>query len=81
MFDFNNLITYSFWSLTKTDICLFDVTPREPRGMEMGPRAYSAWMGVRRMCGMYKFTTSPSFGWDVNKTEVPCWEIATLFTR
>ena len=50
MFDFNNLITYSFWSLTKTDICLFDVTPREPRGMEMGPRAYSAWMGVRRMC-------------------------------
>jgi hypothetical protein len=34
----------------------------------MGPRASSAWRGVRRLCGMYKFTTNPSFGWDVNKT-------------
>ena len=41
----------------------------------MGPRASSAWRGVRRLCGMYKYTTNPSCGWDVNKTEVPCWEI------
>jgi hypothetical protein len=47
----------------------------------MGPRASSAWRGVRRLCGMYKFTSNPSFGWGVNKTEVPCWEIATLFAR
>ena len=56
-------------------------TTREPRGMEMGPRAFSAWRGVRRLCGMYTFTTNPSFGWEVNKTEVPCWSIATLFAR
>jgi hypothetical protein len=56
-------------------------TPREPRGIEMGPRASSAWRGVRRLCGMYKYTTNPSCGWDVNKTEVPCWEIATLSAR
>jgi len=59
-------------------ICL---TPREPRGIEMGSRASSAWRGVRQLCGMYKFTTNPSFGRDVNKTEVLCWEIATLFAR
>jgi uncharacterized membrane protein len=46
----------------------------------MGPRASSAWRGVRRLCGMHKFTTNPSCGWDVNKTEVLCWEIATLST-
>ena len=46
-------------------------TPREPRGIEMGPRASSAWRGVRQLCGMYKFTTNPSFGWDVNKTIKP----------
>jgi hypothetical protein len=51
-------------------------TPRELRGMEMGPRASSAWRCVRRLCGMNKFTTNPSFGWDVNKTEVSWWEIA-----
>ena len=51
------------------------------RCIEMGPRASSAWMGVCRLCGMYKFTTNPSFGWDVNKNDVPCWEIATLFAR
>ena len=56
-------------------------TPREPRGIEMGPRASSAWRGVCRLCGMHKFTTNPSCGWDVNKTEVPCWEIATLSAR
>jgi hypothetical protein len=56
-------------------------TPWEPRSIEMGPIASSAWRGVRRLCGMYKFTTNPSFGWDVNKTEVPCWEITTLFAR
>jgi hypothetical protein len=56
-------------------------TPREPRGIEMGPRASSAWRGVRRLCGVHKFTTNPSCGWDVNKTEVPCWEIATLSAR
>ena len=56
-------------------------TPRESRGIEMGPRASSAWRGVRRLCGMYKYTTNPSCGWDVNKTEVPCWEIATLSAR
>jgi hypothetical protein len=49
--------------------------------IEMGPRASSAWRGVRRLCGMYKFKTNPSFGWDVNKTEVPCWKIATLIAR
>ena len=47
----------------------------------MGPRASSAWRGARRLCGMYKFTTKPFFGWDVNKTEVPCWEVVTLFAR
>ena len=47
-------------------------TPREPRCIEMGPRASSAWRGVRRLCGMYTFTTNPSFGRDVNNTEVPC---------
>ena len=56
-------------------------TPQEPQGIEMGPRASSAWRGVRRLCGMHKFTTNPSCGWDVNKTEVPCWEIATLSAR
>jgi hypothetical protein len=35
----------------------------------------------RRLCGMYNFTTNPSCGWDVNKTEVPCWEIASLSAR
>ena len=30
----------------------------------------------------YNFTILlPSCGWDVNKTEVPCWEIATLSAR
>ena len=62
---------FSFWFLTQW----------EPRRIEMEPIASSAWRGVRRLCGMYKFTTNPSFGWDVNKTEVPCWEIATLFAR
>jgi hypothetical protein len=47
--------------------------------IEMGLRASSAWRGVRRLCRMYKFKTNLSFGWDVNKTEVPCWEIATLW--
>ena len=56
-------------------------TPRKPWGIEMGQRASSVWRGIRRLCGMYKFTTNPSFVWDVNKTEVPCWEIATLFAR
>ena len=54
---------------------------REPQGIEMGPAASSAWRSFRRLCGMYKFTTNLSFGWDVNKTEVSCWEIATLFAR
>jgi hypothetical protein len=53
----------------------------EPRGIEMGPRASSAWRVVRRLFGMYTFTTKPFFGWDVNRTEIPCWEIATLFAR
>jgi hypothetical protein len=57
------------------------VIPRESRDIEMEPRASSAWRGARRLCGMYKFTTKPFFGWDVNKTEVPCWEIVTLFAR
>jgi hypothetical protein len=56
---------------------------REPRGIEMGPRASSDWRGVRRLNGMYKFTINPSFGWDVNKTEVPvvlrdCHPLRTL---
>jgi hypothetical protein len=49
--------------------------------IEMGLRASSAWRGVRRLCRMYKFKTNLSFGWDVNKTEVPCWEIATLWSN
>jgi hypothetical protein len=34
----------------------------------MVPRASSARRGVRRLCGMYIFTTNPFCGWDVNKT-------------
>jgi hypothetical protein len=51
-----------------TSKCLIFITfyLREPRGIEMGPRASSAWRGVRRLCGMHKFTTNPSCGWDVN---------------
>ena len=56
-------------------------TPRELPCIEMRPRSSSSWRGVGRLCGMYKFTTNPSCGWDVNKTEVPCWEISTLSAR
>jgi hypothetical protein len=41
----------------------------------------TSFISVRRLCGMYNFTINPSCGWDVNKTEVPCWEIATLSAR
>jgi hypothetical protein len=30
--------------------------------LEMWPRASSVWRGVRRLCGMYKFTTNSSCG-------------------
>ena len=76
-------IIFNFVNLFYLNKCTSSsvITPREPRGIEMGPRASSAWRGVRRLCGMYKCTTNPSCGWDVNKTEVPCWEIATLSAR
>jgi hypothetical protein len=50
-----------------TNRCAYDApsSRRSSRGIKMGPRASSAWRGVRRLCGMYKFTTNPSFGWDV----------------
>ena len=87
--------TTKYWyvSITSVTNCSFSIrfaplnlfilyiTPRERRCIEMGPRASSAWMGVRRLCGMYKFTTNPSFGRDVNKTEVPCWESSKNYTK
>ena len=78
LYECKNAIIYEYYTIYRY---LNNIIIWQPRGIEMGPRASSAWRGVRRLCGMYKFTTNPSFGWDINKTDVPCWEIATLFAR
>ena len=44
------------------------VNPAGTPGYRKGTESFFGLKGARRLCRMYKFTSNPSFGWDVNKT-------------